>query len=115
MEKTNKFFVGFYDKDAYDQDRLIAVMDLICGYPESDDAFIGWFMVDGDLQGQGIGSSIFADVRAAMKAQGYDYLSLGCMRDYEDAKGFWLAQGFAPTGEVTDNGEYVVETYARSI
>lgn len=107
---NNKFFVGIYDDN-----RLIAVMDLITGYPEDDDAFIGWFMVEASLQGQGIGSRIFADVRAAMKGQGYDYLSLGCIKENADAITFWEAQGFKSTGEEVDHGDYIVETYARSI
>lgn len=87
--KNNKYFVGFYDHD-----QLIAVLDLITGYPEENDAFIGWFMVDGHLQRQGIGSQIFADVRAAMTAQGYDYLSLSCEADNKEAIEFWKSQGF---------------------
>ena len=110
VNTDDKFFVGFYDHD-----RLIAVMDLITGYPENDDAFIGWFMVEGTLQGQGIGSRIFADVRAAMKGQGYDYLSLQCVKEHEESVAFWKAQGFVPTGEETDNGEYTTVTMARSI
>ena len=110
VNTDDKFFVGFYDHD-----RLIAVMDLITGYPENDDAFIGWFMVEGTLQGQGIGSRIFADVRAAMKGQGYDYLSLQCVKEHEESVAFWKAQGFAPTGEETDNGEYTTVTMARSL
>ena len=86
---TDKHFVGFYN-----QDILIAVMDLITGYPESNDAFIGWFMVDGHLQRQGIGSQIFADARAALAGQGYDYLSLYCEKDNTDAIAFWQSQGF---------------------
>ena len=105
-----KYFVGFYEGE-----KLVAILDLITGYPESDDAFIGWFMVDAGLQGRGIGSEIFADVRAAMKGQGYDYLSLGCVKDYPEAIAFWTAQGFAPTGKEEDRGEYTVATYARSI
>lgn len=50
-----------------------------------------------------------------MRAQGYDYLSLGCVKENEEAKAFWKAQGFAPTGEEIDNGEYVVLKYARDI
>ena len=46
-----------------------SVPTLITGFPEKDDAFIGWFMVDGQKQRQGIGSQIFADVRAAMAGQ----------------------------------------------
>lgn len=108
--KKDKFFVGFYDHE-----KLFAVMDLITGYPEGDDAFIGWFMVDAELQGQGIGSQIFADVRACMKAQGYDYLSLGCVRANEEAIAFWQGQGFEATGEVYSEDGYEVIRLARSI
>jgi len=89
---SDKYFVGFYE-----QDRLIAVLDLITGYPEKNDAFIGWFMVDGQRQRQGIGSQIFADVRAAMTGQGYDYLSLSCEKENTEAIAFWQSQGFQAT------------------
>lgn len=107
---SDKFFVGFY-KD----EKLVAVLDLITGYPESDDAFLGWFMVDGKLQNKGIGSRIFADVRASMKAQGYDYLSLGCVEKNEEALKFWKNQGFEATGEIRDNGNYKAVVLGRSI
>ena len=106
----NKYFVGFYDKD-----RLIAVLDLIAGYPEKDDAFIGWFMVDGTKQRQGIGSRIFADVRAAMKGQGFDRLSLDCPEKHDESLAFWKAQGFKPTGKTTSNESYKSVTLARNI
>ncbi len=106
----NKYFVGFYEKE-----KLIAVLDLIAGYPESDDAFIGWFMVDGDMQRQGIGSRIFADVRAAMKGQGFDYMSLDCAEVHKESLAFWKAQGFKQTGEKKDNGTYKSVTLARKI
>ncbi|MBR4307969.1 MAG: GNAT family N-acetyltransferase [Oscillospiraceae bacterium] len=93
-EEGNKHFVGFYKDGA-----LVALLDLITGYPEKDDSFIGWFMVDGKHQRQGIGSQIFADVRAAMSAQGYDFLSLSCEKENTDAIAFWKAQGFRPTEE----------------
>lgn len=92
--ESDKYFVGFYEKD-----RLVSVLDLITGYPEKDDAFIGWFMVDGQFQRQGIGSQIFADVRAAMAGQGYDYLSLYCEKENAEAIAFWQAQGFKATAE----------------
>ena len=87
-EKTN--FVGFYDVD----NKLIAVLDLITGYPEENKAFIGWFMVDAQRHRQGIGSQIFADVRATMKAQGFDYLQLRVQEENTDAIEFWHNQGF---------------------
>ena len=109
--ETDKFFVGFYDKD----DKLTAVMDLITGYPEKDDAFIGWFMVDAELQGKGIGSQIFADVRAAMKAQNYDKLSLECASCNEEAIDFWSSQGFGITGKEKDRGDYTAVTMEKDI
>lgn len=109
-DENGKYFIGFYEGD-----KLIAVMDLITGYPESDDAFIGWFMVDGEMQGQGIGSQIFADVRAALKGQGYDYMSLGCAKENTEAIAFWQAQGFAATGDVSEEDGYEVVSMARDI
>ena len=111
VNPTCKHFVGFYSDD----DVLVAVMDLITGYPENDDAFIGWLMVDGAMQGRGVGSGIFADVRAAMKAAGYDYLSLGCIESNEEAIAFWKGQGFRETGAATETDGYTVVTLARSI
>ena len=108
---ADKYFVGFYD----DEGELAAVLDLICGYPESDDAFIGWFMVDANLQGQGLGSGIFADVRASMKAQGFDHLELKCPKARESAIKFWVEQGFEPSGNEEFNGEYDVVEMVRDI
>ena len=99
-----KHFVGFYDGE----ERLTAILDLITGYPEDDDAFIGWFMVDAAMQGRGIGSQIFADVRAAMSGQGFDFLSVGVSKENSDAIDFWQKQGFAFSGkEIEWNGRNV--------
>ena len=99
-----KHFVGFYDGE----ERLTAILDLITGYPEDNDAFIGWFMVDAAMQGRGIGSQIFADVRAAMSGQGFDFLSVGVSKENSDAIDFWQKQGFAFSGkEIEWNGRNV--------
>ncbi len=106
-----KHFVGFYDADG----NLVAILDLITDYPDRQAAFIGWFMVDAKLQGQGIGSQIFADVRAALAAQGVETLKLGVMKENEEAERFWQAQGFALTGEETAQGRRAIETMSRDI
>ena len=111
VEGAQSHFVGFYDGEG----DLVAVLDLICGYPEPDDAYIGWFMVDADLQGRGVGSGIFADVRAAMRAQGYDRLELKCPEPSESARAFWEAQGFVATGDVEHGERYDVVVMARDI
>ena len=107
----SKYFVGFRNDD----DVLVAVMDLITGYPEADDAFIGWFMVDGEMQGRGIGSDIFADVRAAMKAADYDYMALSVVKENEEAVRFWKGQGFSIRKESVSFDGYEVYMMDREI
>ena len=107
----NKHFVGFYNAD----DVLVAVMDLITGYPESDDAFIGWLMVNGEMHHRGIGSGIFADVRAAMKAAGYDYMALAVIKENEEALKFWKEQGFRVKEESISTDGYEVFVMDREI
>lgn len=106
---TGKHFVGFFDGDD-----LVAVLDLITGYPEHDDAFIGWFMVDAEKQGRGIGSNIFADVRAALSAQGFDHLEVVCPTLSQSARAFWEAQGFTVCGS-DESGLYPTLRLERSI
>ena len=113
-DPKNKHFVGFYDDD----NKLVAILDLITGYPESDDAFIGWFMVDANRQGEGIGSQLLADIRAAMKARGYDYLSLEVRKENADAIDFWQKNGFeaqAASSKAQGENEDENITLAREI
>ena len=108
---TSTHLVGFYD----DLDGLVAVMDLVCGTPNKTSALIRWFMVAADKQRQGVGSALFADVRAALGAQGYRHLELQIPEAAEEAQAFWNAQGFSPTSKRDDTGRYPVITLARDI
>ena len=108
---TEKYFVGFFDDDG----DLVAVLDVITGFPRPDAAFIGWFMVDASLQGQGIGSSIFADVRSSLAAQGITHLELKCPEQSESARAFWLSQGFAECGEPAMGEDYPVISMQRDL
>ena len=83
--------------------------------PEKDDAYIGWFLVEAERQNAGIGSQIFADVRAAMKSQGYDSLSLSMAKENEEVVKFWQKQGFAFTGEETPGERYTSAVMRRDI
>ncbi|MDO5107888.1 MAG: GNAT family N-acetyltransferase, partial [Coriobacteriaceae bacterium] len=105
-----KHFLGFYDED----DELVAVMDLICGYPDKTGALIRWFTVDAGRHRQGIGSQLFADVRASLAAQGIEHLTLQ-VPEQEDALAFWAEQGFAATGERNGGGRFPTVTLARDI
>ena len=111
-ELGDKYFVGFYDRKT---DELVAIMDIICGYPEESSAYIGWFMVSAELQRKGIGSGIFADVRAALAAQSFRTLRLGCVAENTEAIEFWTKQGFAMVGEAAQNENYNVITMERRL
>ena len=105
-----KHFLGFYDEN----DELVAVMDLIVGYPDEHGALIRWFTVVADRHRQGIGSQLFADVRAALSAQGVTHLTLQ-VPEQEGALAFWAEQGFAATGERFEGGRFPTVTLSRSI
>ena len=49
----DKYYIGFCQDG-----KLIAVMDLIDGYPEKLIVYIGFFMTDISVQGRGIGTEI---------------------------------------------------------
>lgn len=86
---AQKHYVGFFKADA-----LVAVMDLIDGYPDADTAFIGFFMMNKDLQGQGTGTSIVRDVLAALRALGYTAVRLGIDKENPQSNHFWRKNGF---------------------
>ena len=86
---AQKHYVGFFDEDT-----LVAVMDLIDGYPDADTAFIGFFMMNKDLQGQGTGTAIVRDVLAALRALGYPAVRLGIDKENPQSNHFWRKNGF---------------------
>lgn len=54
--QKDKYYLGYYSDS-----QLIAVMDLIRGYPNPESAFIGFFMVDKGWQGKNIGTEIISE------------------------------------------------------
>ncbi|MBR2990737.1 MAG: GNAT family N-acetyltransferase [Solobacterium sp.] len=87
--EADKYYAGFFDDDG-----LIAVIDLIDGYPDSDTAFIGFFMVRKDLEGKGIGSSLINEVTRTLSEAGFCRIRL-CINEGNPQSGhFWEKQGF---------------------
>ena len=56
---SNKYYVGFFNNQ-----KLIAIMDLIDGYPKPEMAYIGFFMMNPPYQGKQKGTGIISDVVA---------------------------------------------------
>lgn len=101
----DKFYVGFYADE-----KLIAVMDLICGYPEKDIAFIGFFMMNKDMQNRGIGSEMISGVCDCLKKEGFVSVRLVWVKENPQAEHFWRKNGFLALKETktVDDAPYIV-------
>lgn len=100
----DKAYVGFYQEG-----QLIAVMDLISGYPENKTLYIGFFMIQVSLHRQKVGSALFSEVVSFAQKRGYQSIQLGWMKENSQASGFWLANGFKPIGQKDRKGQLVIE------
>lgn len=94
----DKHFIGFFQDDA-----LVAVMDLIENYPHTGTALIGFFAMNSNLQGRGIGTSIISDSASYLAQLGFEKVRLGIDRGNPQSKAFWTKNGFNLTGEEYPN------------
>ena len=93
MEQKN--YLGFFAGED-----LVAVMDLIDGYPEPDHCFIGFFMMDAWQQGKGIGSRILTDALGYLSQLGFRKCQLGIDKTNPQSNHFWRKNGFRVIREV---------------
>lgn len=99
---SDKYYLGFYDGD-----KLMAVMDLIDSYPDDKTAFIGFFMMDKDYQGNGTGSKIISELIANLTNT--QKVRLAWVKTNPQAEHFWLKNGFTPVKEtLSQDGHNVI-------
>ncbi len=91
----DKYYVGFYRNET-----LAAIMDLIDGYPEDDIAFVGFFMMEAALQGNGEGTKIISRLCAELKNLGFRRVRLGIDKGNPQSTHFWKKNGFQVIREV---------------
>lgn len=106
----NKYYVGFFDSG-----KMIAVMDLIDGYPEEKIAFIGFFMTDVSVQNQGIGSAIIAELAVYLKSMGFQAIRLAWVKGNPQAEHFWIKNGFEFLKETSSTAAECVILAERSL
>ena len=99
-DMNDKFFFGFFENN-----KLAAIMDLIIDYPQQGTAFIGLFMMDKSMQGNGTGSFIISECVKYFQNSGFEKIRLAVDKGNPQSKAFWLKNGFAFTGEECPNGE----------
>lgn len=85
----DKYYIGFFENDS-----LVAIMDLILGYPTEETAFIGLFMTNVHYQKKGVGSNIVADVCDYLKKLNYKKIRIGVDKENPQSNAFWLKNGF---------------------
>ncbi|NQG97197.1 GNAT family N-acetyltransferase [Streptococcus suis] len=90
---SDKYFLGFWEHN-----RLVAILDLIDGYPTEDTAYIGLFMVEQAYQGRGLGSTLVEEIIAGLPGR-LKKVRLGYVSSNPQAKAFWIKCGFSYLAE----------------
>ncbi len=85
----DKYYVGFFEDDS-----LVANMDLILGYPTAEIAFIGLFMTNIRYQNRGVGSDILRDVCNCLKLSDFKKVRIGVDKGNPQSNSFWKKNGF---------------------
>lgn len=88
----DKYYIGFFKEDC-----LVAVMDLILNFPNKETAFVGFFMMNKEFQGKGLGTEIVNECCEYLKEVGYQYIRLGFAKGNPQSEAFWVKNGFVRT------------------
>lgn len=107
---TDKYYIGFYHNQ-----NLIAVMDLIDGYPSKDIAFIGFFMTSSSIQKKGVGSKIISDACNYLKETGFSAVRLAWVKGNPQAEHFWTKNQFVGIKETSSTAADVVILAERKL
>lgn len=106
---NDKYYVGFFDGD-----NLVSVMDIIDGWPERSIIYIGFFMVDINYQGRGVGSSIISEVISYFKDIKKEKVRLAIDDGNNQSMSFWKKNGFNVIYDATLDG-YIKHVAERII
>lgn len=108
--KDDKYYVGFFDGD-----KLVAMMDLITKYPDDITAWIGFFMVDAQYAGKGLGTALIKEILSALSSEGFKQVELAVAKGNPQSEHFWKKNGFFKTGreEEETNYHYTVVVMGR--
>lgn len=106
----DKHYIGFFRKDT-----LVAVMDLIEHYPQHGTALLGFFAMNSNLQGQGVGSVIISDSVTYLTQLDFEKVRLGIDKGNPQSKAFWLKNGFAFTGEEYESDGSTILVMERTL
>lgn len=104
VDGSKKYYVGFYKRL-----ELIAVMDIIDGFPTNENAYIGFFMMKEAYQGKKIGSIIVHEVESYLRSVGKRTTRLAIDKLNPQSTYFWDKNGYIVFREVDRNGWPILE------
>jgi GNAT superfamily N-acetyltransferase len=98
--------------------RLLAVADVVRGFPDSRTWIIGLLLVVPDARRKGLGGEFVEYLAVQARRAGARRLRLGVFVDRQAAMRFWERHGFAPAGmqlRETDLGERELVVMVRDL
>lgn len=104
IDASHKHFIGLFEGA-----ELVAVMDVVEGYPTTDIAYLGLFMVRQHLQGKGLGTSIIRETEAYVRSSGFHSVRLAIDANNPQSTHFWQKNGYVAIRELTRNGRPIYE------
>lgn len=104
IDASHKHFVGFFEGP-----KLIAVMDVIEGYPTANIAYLGLFMLCKHLQGKGLGTFIVHEAEEHLQTLGFHSVRLAIDANNPQSTHFWQKNGYVVIRELARNGWPICE------
>jgi GNAT superfamily N-acetyltransferase len=98
VDPTHKYVIGFERAGT-----LIAIADLLEGYPDATDWYVGLLLLAPDERGRGLGTLLWSAVEQWIRAQGGRHARLIVQEQNPDGAQFWRAIGFTANGTVTQS------------
>ena len=106
----DKYYLGFFKNET-----LVAVMDLILGFPNEKTVFIGFFMMNRQFQGRGTGTELIGGVYEYLKEYGFSFVRLCFAKGNPQSEHFWIKNGFERTGVEAQNEGYVAVVLEKEL
>ena len=101
-QPADKHYCGFFRNE-----ELMALLDLVEGYPTADIAYIGLFMVGKAYCRCGMGTALMKELFSLLGNAGFRRVRLGVLRENIPGRGFWNKLGFLPVSEKRAEGRTV--------
>lgn len=78
----------------FEHSDLVALAEMGFGFPEPDNAYLGFLAVSATARGKGLGEILFRHLEAAARARGCRAICLAVLDANPRARAFWERQGF---------------------